>query len=55
MHAVQAYHELYKCHKAHPVDKPFVEEHRCELAVYKVAASIIMECYSGLPKSKEIL
>lgn len=50
-----AYRELYKCHKEHQEDKPFAEKHHSELAVYKVAVSIIMEYYSGLQNSKKLL
>lgn len=54
-HTVHAYRELYKYHKAHPEDKAFAEEYRSGLAVYKVAASAILERYSDLPNSREIL
>ena len=54
-HTVHAYRELYKYHKAHPEDQAFAEEYRSELAVYKAAATAILERYFGLPDSKEIL
>lgn len=52
---VHAYRELYKYHKANPEDTAFAEEYRTELVAYKVAATAILERYSGLPDSKEIL
>lgn len=54
-HTVHAYRKLYKYHKAHPEDKAFAVEYRSELAVYKMAAMAILERYSDLPNSKEIL
>lgn len=55
VHTVHAYRELYKYNKAHPEDKVFAEEYRSELAVYKVAATAILDHYSGLPDGKDIL
>lgn len=55
VHTVQTYCELYQYHKVHPEDKAFAEEYRSELAVYKVAATAILDHYSGLPDGKDIL
>ena len=54
-HTIKQFKEIYKYHKDNPSDNHFENEYSREIALYKVAATSLLETYKKLPDTKEIL
>ena len=54
-HTIKQFKEIYKYHKDNPNDKQFENEYSREIALYKVAATDLLETYKKLPDTKELL